>query len=207
MSIIDNVHGGYVHTRRVEVLARRFADLLPGKARVLDIGCGDGLLASRIHTLRPDVSIEGIDVLVRPSTHIPVAPFDGRNIPHESNRFDSAMLVDVVHHIEDPMPLLREACRVSQQCLVIKDHTRDGWLAGPTLRAMDYIANTRHGITPPQNYWPRAQWKVAINELHLQVGVWQDRLGLYPIPADWIFGRSLHFLARLDIARSGAPGR
>jgi hypothetical protein len=72
---------------------------------------------------------------------------------------------------------------------------------------MDYIANTRHGITPPQNYWPRAQWKAAINELHLQVGVWQDRLGLYPIPADWIFGRSLHFLARLDIARAGAPGR
>jgi SAM-dependent methyltransferase len=199
MSIIDTVHGGYVHTRRADVLARHLADLLPHDARVLDIGCGDGLLARRVLHLRPDLRIEGIDVLVRPSTHIPVTRFDGRHIPHESGQFDAAVLVDVVHHIEDPMPLLREALRVSRKCLVIKDHTRDGWLAGPTLRAMDYIGNARHGVALPHNYWPRAQWNAAIDELQLRVGIWRQRLGLYPVPADWLFGRSLHFLARLDI--------
>ena len=46
------------------------------------------------------------------------------------------MFVDVLLHTLDPMILLREAIRVARQTVVIKDHTLDGLLAGPTLRAM-----------------------------------------------------------------------
>jgi SAM-dependent methyltransferase len=107
------VHGKAVFDRRIEVLTRTLADFIPANARVLDIGCGSGTLAKRIMALRPDVSIEGIDVLVRPGTEIPVTEFDGDTIPWPDGHFDIALFVDVLHHTEAPARLLAEAKRVS----------------------------------------------------------------------------------------------
>ena len=44
------------------------------------------------------------------------------------------MCVDVLHHTDDPMILMREAMRVTRQAILIKHHTLDGLFAGPTLR-------------------------------------------------------------------------
>lgn len=198
MSILDRVHGGYIHTRRVRVLCRHFTQLLPPGACVLDVGCGDGLLARRIMESRPDIRIQGVDVLVRAQTHIPVERFDGFTIPYQPESFDMVMFADVLHHTDDPMVLLREAARVARQGIILKDHTRDGLLADATLRYMDRVGNARYGVVLPYNYWPRKQWLAAFEALGLRVGVWRQNLGLYPLPADWLFGRSLHFIARLD---------
>jgi SAM-dependent methyltransferase len=197
-SLVENVHGSYVHTRRVRVLGEHLAAQLPDRARVLDVGCGDGLLASGILTRRPDVQIHGVDVLVRPGTHIPVLPFDGCTIPAEPGQYDVVMFVDVLHHTDDPMVLLREAARVAGQAVLIKDHTLNGLLAEPTLRFMDRVGNARHGVVLPYHYWPKQQWMQAFEELRLSVALWNTHLGLYPFPASLVFERSLHFVARLQ---------
>src|SRR3954451_10064113 len=137
MSLIEQVHETYVFGRRVRKLAEHLAAVLPANARVLDVGCGDGSLDRLIMERRPDVTIEGIDVLVRPHTHIPVTRFDGQVIPHDDGSFDAVMFVDVLHHTDDPLVLLREAARVAIQALVLKDHTADGLLAHSTLAFMD----------------------------------------------------------------------
>jgi SAM-dependent methyltransferase len=199
MSLVDTVHGAYVHSRRTRLLCEHLASLMPHKARVLDVGCGDGLLARCLLQSRVDLEIHGLDVLVRPKTHIPVKLFDGRVIPHRDASFDVVLFMDVLHHVDEPMGLLAEAVRVSRQHLVIKDHTKSGLLAGPTLRFMDWVGNARHGVVLPYNYWPKERWKEAFEELQLQIGFWKRDLGLYPPPASWLFGRSLHFLARLDL--------
>jgi SAM-dependent methyltransferase len=197
MSLIDRVHGGYVFPRRLRVLSGHLAELLPHKARVLDVGCGDGGIAHAVLQQRPDLEIIGIDVLVRERTLIPVTPFDGRSIPFPDAAFDATMLVDVVHHAADPMRLLRECSRVAAGTLVIKDHLADRFLARPTLRLMDVVGNARHGVRLPFDYWSRARWLNAFAELGLRVELWRDRLGLYPAPASWVFESSLHFLALL----------
>lgn len=196
MRLIERVHGG-VHERRVRTLCAHLAPLFPPHARVLDVGSGDGLLARRIALARPDLAIEGIDVLVRENARIPVLPFDGSTIPHGDAAFDAVLFVDVLHHTHDPLVLLREARRVARRAILIKDHTRNGLLAGPTLRFMDRVGNARHGVALPFNYWTRRQWRNAFRTLDLEVAVRKTRLGLYPAPANWIFGRSLHFIARL----------
>jgi SAM-dependent methyltransferase len=200
MDVTGVIHGAYVHRRRVRVLASHLAELAPRQATVLDVGCGDGQLAGLLAQQRPDLSIRGIDLLVRPHTQIPVEAFDGRTIPYPDRSFDGVVFVDVLHHTDDPLILLHEAVRVARRWLLVKHHRRDGLLAGPTLRLMDWVGNARHGVPLPYNYWPKARWDRAWRELGLTVA--QGRaggLGLYPWPASWLFGRGLHFVALLEV--------
>ena len=198
MSVIDRIHGGYVFRRRVRVLSGLLAKLIPSGTTVLDVGCGDGLIAHLISQQRSDVQVQGIDVLIRPQTHVPVVQFDGQTIPHGDATFDVVMFVDVLHHTEDPMVLLREAARVARRAIVIKDHTCNGFLAGPTLRFMDWVGNARHGVVLPYNYWPEAQWAKAFAELGWRMAAQEKRLNLYPWPASLCFDRALHFAARME---------
>jgi SAM-dependent methyltransferase len=199
MSVIGRIHGSYVHSRRVRVLCDHLACFIPEQASVLDVGTGDGLLASLLLERRPDLTIEGVDVLPRPTSHIPVRFFDGRCLPCASKSFDVVLFVDVLHHTKDPMVLLREAVRVARRALVIKDHCRQGFAAGLTLRIMDIVGNARHGVSLPYNYWSRAQWKTAAESLQVRTEKMLTELKLYPSFADWIFGRSLHFLTQMSV--------
>lgn len=202
MRLVGWLHGN-VHERRARILSERFAQLMPAEASVLDVGAGDGMLARLIADQRPDVHLEGIDVHARPTSYIPVRKFDGTRIPHDDGSVDVVLFVDVLHHTDDPMILLREACRVAREAILIKDHTCNGVLAHPTLRFMDWVGNARHGVALPYNYWTRQRWVAAFEQLGLEVDEWAVNLALYPPPANWIFGRRLHFLARLRPPEAG----
>jgi SAM-dependent methyltransferase len=197
MKLLANLHGALVFDRRTRVLSERLAALLPENATVLDVGCGNGLIDRLIAEHRPDVNITGVDLIVRPETQIPVTQFDGKRIPFDDGAFDVVMFVDVLHHTENPEILLAEANRVANRAVVLKDHTRDGLLAGPTLRFMDWVGNAPHGIPLPYNYWPERRWREAFAELGFTSEIWLNKLGLYAAPANWLFDRSLHFIARL----------
>lgn len=185
-------------------MADHLAALIPRNARVLDIGCGDGTIDYVVAQRRPDVSIKGIDVLVRPNARIPVEPFDGVRIPHPDATFDIVMFVDVLHHTSDPMVLLREATRVAK-AILIKDHFREGLLANATLRLMDWVGNAHHGVVLPYNYWSKAEWDAAWDELSWRPSHMNLSLKLYPMPACWIFERGLHFIAKYEKVNPVSP--
>lgn len=195
--MIGRLHSQHVLSRRVRVLAGHIASLLPDAGEVLDVGCGDGQIASLVMQQKTGVRLSGVDVVPRESTALPIAMFDGRTLPGPDGSKDAVMFVDVLHHTDDPMVLLREAARVSRRWIVIKDHNRDGLLAGPTLRFMDWVGNARFGIALPYNYWPAARWDAAFADLGLAREKNLTALGLYPAWADWLFGRGLHFVTLL----------
>jgi SAM-dependent methyltransferase len=205
MNVVERVHAGYVHPRRLRVLAGHVARLLPHGARVLDVGAGDGRLARLVMAERPDVGIGGLDVLVRGGAQIPIDAFDGRTLPLGDGSVDAVLFIDVLHHAHDPLELLREGARVSRGVVIIKDHTLDGFLAGPTLRFMDRIGNARHGVALPFNYWPRQKWLSVLDRLGLSIVEWRSALGLYPRPAAWLFERSLHFIAAVQVTAPAPP--
>jgi SAM-dependent methyltransferase len=199
-SVIGRFHARAVFGRRVRVLAAHLATLVPRDARVVDVGCGDGSIAARLMQLRPDIDLVGIDVLLRPRTHIPVVLCDGEAIPYDDATFDAVLLVDMLHHTRDPTKLLKEAARVSPRTVIIKDHLANGFLAEPTLRLMDWVGNAHHGIDMPQEYWTESRWHQAFADAGLVHDVWLTSLGLYPRPASWIFDRRLHVLCRASVA-------
>jgi SAM-dependent methyltransferase len=206
MGVVEAMHGRLVWDRRVEVLTEQISRRLPNGARVLDVGCGDGTIASEIMTRRPDVQITGIDVLVRPETKIEVTEFDGRTIPFGADSFDAVTFVDVLHHTDDATRLLTEAARVASSAVVIKDHLAHGFLAVPTLRAMDWVGNASHGVALPYNYWTQPQWDVAFAHSGLVVDDAITRLGLYAPPVSWACDRKLHVVWRLR-HHPGEPAR
>lgn len=203
MKALRSLHGRLVYDRRTRVLAARLAELLPRDAQALDVGCGDGRIDRLILERRPDVAIEGIDVRLRPDAQIPVSRYDGLRIPRADGEVDAVLLVDVLHHAERPEGLLREALRVAKRAVLVKDHTRNGILAGPTLRLMDWVGNAPHGVALRYDYWRESLWRETFRNLEIRPAVWERRLGLYPRPASWIFDRSLHFVALFDLTRSG----
>jgi SAM-dependent methyltransferase len=197
MRSLGRIHNAAVFGRRVRVISDLMARQIAPNSAVLDVGCGDGSIASLIMTQRPDVRIVGVDVLVRPHTRIKIEQFDGEHLPFPDRSFDVVTFVDVLHHTVDPEILLREARRVARSAIVLKDHCRDGFLAGPTLRIMDWVGNAAHGVVLPYNYWPKAQWQESFARLQLDVTAWNDALSLYPWPASLLFDRRLHFIAAL----------
>ena len=199
---INWVHSRFIHSRRVNVLANWISQQIVPNARLLDVGCGDGKLASKIGQERQDVAISGIDVLVRPNPVIEVKEFNGTEIPFEDHSFDTVLLVDVLHHTDHQTTLLKECARVAQQQIIIKDHFLQGIAAQKTLEFMDHVGNSRHGVEIPCNYLTPTQWTELFQAAGLRNALTLDSLGLYLPPLNWVFERKLHFIAVLEHTHS-----
>lgn len=196
--LLNRFHSTRVLRRRVETLSRHLAGMIPPNQQVLDVGCGDGQVARLLLSQRRDLKLTGVDVLVRPHTAVPVVAFDGHTLPYPDNAMDVVMLIDVLHHADDPRALLHEAARVSRHWVLIKDHTQQGWMAKSTLSLMDWIGNAHHGVALRYQYWTPPDWQDAWTVLRLRPVNTLTDLGLYPAWADWLFGRRLHFISLLE---------
>lgn len=194
-------HRRFVFERRARVLADMFAARIPEGASVLDIGCGDGTIGRQIADARPDIRIEGVELMARPECQIPCRVFDGTTLPVADASYDVCLFVDVLHHTLDPRTLLCEARRVARQYVLIKDHLNGNPLDDLTLRFMDWVGNRPHGVQLTYRYQSRAQWVGHFQHCGLTETSWTSDVPLYPPPMSLIFGRGLHFIGALAAKR------
>lgn len=195
---IGQAHEKLVFNRRVRVLVQEIGAMLPPEAEMLDVGTGDGQIAKMIGEQQSDTQVQGIDIMKREVIHIPVTLFDGTTIPMEDNSVDVVTFVDVLHHTNDPQILISEASRVARKAVIIKDHLSENTLDHATLRLMDWVGNAPHGVVLPYNYAPRKDWDIWFANAGLTTDTFQTEIPLYPAPLSWVFGRKLHFIARLN---------
>lgn len=188
----------WYYNRRIWVLSRHLARAIPNRGTVLDIGCGDGQLALALMRLRPDLKVEGVDVVARPKTLIPVSQYDGAHLPFADRSFDYVTIIDVLHHTDDPTVVLSEASRVAREGVVIKDHLREGLLAQETLAFMDWCGNIGDGVPLPYNFLSRNEWADAFARSRLATVSTDERLDIYLPPGRWLFDRNLHFVSYLS---------
>lgn len=194
MFLLNYFHSHFIYERRIQRLTRILSTVLPHNVSMLDVGCGDGLLDREIKKQRPDLAVAGIDVLLRPQTHIPVTQFDGFHIPYRDKTFDIVMLIDVLHHAADPEQLMSECLRVSKTGIIIKDHIANNKFQFYMLKFMDWTGNASHGVRLPYNYWSAQKWNSQYQRMQLKKILYQTDLHLYPWPASLFFDSTLHFI-------------
>jgi SAM-dependent methyltransferase len=198
MTLVRRLHAGLVFGRRTQTIAQFFTPHVPQGATVLDVGCGDGTIASLLLQHDPTLSIQGLEIAARPACSIECRLFDGKRIPHPDRSFDVCLFVDVLHHAEDMEFLLKEARRVSRRFLLIKDHCCENRFDWWTLKVMDWVGNRPHGVVLTYDYKSRKQWIETFASCGLRPVTWQESLPLYSFPVRYIFGRKLHFVALLE---------
>jgi len=200
--VIKPLHETLVLDRHLRVLSAHISQLVApqGRMKGLDVGCGSGRLARRMMEAFPNLEIVGTDVVVRKDAVIPVTPYDGKRLPCADKSFDFTMLVDVLHHADDPAGVLRECCRASRCFVLIKDHFCESWWDGIWLRMMDWGGNRAEGINMSYGYLSRSEWERIFKEVGLVPDSSRYSLGLFPPPFSFIFEGRLHFITKLSLS-------
>ncbi len=149
-------------------------------ARVLDVGCGTGLLASVLRK-RGDYTVDGIDISAA-SLHLAERRGDYARLIHhdlqdlplpvQDNAYDAAASVGVLTYIEDAEALLRDLCRCVRTGGAITFTQRTDLWEGRNFPEMiarlerDGLWVKPH-ITPPQKYLPgNEEFSDEINVIH-----------------------------------------
>jgi hypothetical protein len=200
------------HERRVGVLADRIAmhveSLVPrGRARCLDVGRGDLLLADAIHARAPRTDWRGIDVHDAPSdlhdNHDDRSgeyrALDGCTLPYGEREFDIALLCDVLSETpENAAQLLTEAGRVAQRVLV-KDRFEYGSYSRTMLRLMDVVDRRGCVGNGPPRYFTREGFTRLATEQRFTITALDCGLALYDdVPvARTVLRPDSHFIAVL----------
>lgn len=198
VSLTKLIHNKLVYSRRMDRLTELLLPLLQNSKNILDVGCGDGKIDCHLLDRDTNINIKGIDVLVRPETYIEVEQYDGKNIPYKDKTFDTIMVIDVLHHTDDPNAIVAELTRVSSKYVVIKDHIKKGIISYLKLRIMDYVGNAHYHVRLPYNYQTLEQWKNIFDVNNLEVVKMERRLNLYTGLFHVLFDGDLHFIAVLE---------
>lgn len=104
----------------VERVARRLAP-----RAIADVGCGDGVLLSKLAERGLGERREGYEISERAVKLATgrrgvdrVSRFDGTILPAGDGEYDLAVLSHVLEHVPDPAPLLRETARIARAVVV-----------------------------------------------------------------------------------------
>ena len=116
-----------------------------GGDRVLDLGCGTGDSVEQFGSVNPNVRWVGVDVERSPEvdartrTDAEFRTFDGRSIPADDGSIDLVYCKQVLEHVSEPAPLIRDVGRVLRP---------GGWFAGSTSQLEPYHSLSVGNITP-----------------------------------------------------------
>ena len=123
---------------------------------ILDLGCGPcwvtSILRNEGFNVTPvdveDLSImEGIEPIV----------YDGKELPFGDNEFDITLLLTVLHHVREPVSLLREVKRVSNDVVIIED-VHSNAVMKQIIKFLDSAANLEFR-GPPHNNHTDNEWR------------------------------------------------
>lgn len=144
----------------------RFLPFLPPNEKILDIGCGNGLISLYLQKKGFDVTALDVENLAY-SEDIKVVVYDGKNIPFTENQFDTALLITVLHHTDNPEKVLQEAVKVAKKIVIIEDIYENRFQQYLTY-FMDTLVNLGFSNMTYQNKSDKA-WQQLFEDLSLEI--------------------------------------
>lgn len=157
--------------QRAKMNFRNMKHYITGE-KILDLGAGDGLMASEIkNQLGKDIIL--VDILDYNRTDLPLILYNPEGkIPLRDNEVDTTILYTVLHHSSDPKRLLEEATRVTKQRLIIKEAYVEDDIKKMINSFFDWFYNRVIGdedIYVPLNFLKVAGWREILKSCGFDV--------------------------------------
>jgi len=197
-ALLQHLYNITLRNRRLNKFTEILTPYMPENAVILDLGCGNGDLAAHLQKNKKGLQFVGLEIKPREDAAIPIMAYDGTMIPYEDNHFDYVMLVTVLHHTDDYLPLLKEAKRVAKKGIIIADHQYKNKLEWLTLAFIDWPGNVPFGVYTPFNFKTRSDWQELYRQTGLVETAYNDQLYVYGKTADFALGKKMHFISVLD---------
>lgn len=199
-----------IYKRRIDVLSSLIVSQLQVGDKVLDIGCGSGMLGAAVTGAQESpigITYRGLEKVKRGGEPIEVIEHAIGPLPFRDQEFDVVILADVLHHEVQESSLISEAARVCKRTLVIKDHKPDGFLGFWRVCFLDWAANHPHEVKCLYRYHTRKEWLTIFEEHKLIPTLEEMSIDLYPPLMNLIFGKRLQYFVvlRRDNAEQRAP--
>ncbi|MFN8545631.1 MAG: methyltransferase domain-containing protein [Candidatus Binatia bacterium] len=140
--------------------------------RLLDLGCGTGLLAIRLRREMPGTALVGCDysigMLRQARARLPDAPWvqgDAGRLPFRDGAFDAIVSTEAFHWFPDQAAALAECRR-----LVVPGGRLLAALVNPPLEAMSRVVRVGSGLVGQPFYWPtRARMRDLLEAARFRV--------------------------------------
>lgn len=155
--------------------------------RVLDLGCGTGVILKEIRNINNEAELFGLDLsenmilqaAERLGTDVGLSAGDAENMPYEDNSFDLVCCVESFHHYPNPAKALSEINRVLRKGGVLL--ICDTWARSPIRQIMNifirfssdgdvhiYSENEINGLLAAAGF-DIVSWKLITDHAYLSV--------------------------------------
>lgn len=146
------------------MICRSLQPWFSGGERVLDVGCGNGLVSQVLkETLGLD--LWGTDIQDYRKTEIPFTVMETPHaLPFHETSFEAILFNDVLHHVQHSEPLLIEASRLTDQIFIFED--KESWL----LKLVDIGLNKLYfaDMPVPLTFKSSEEWISLFSKLGFQ---------------------------------------
>ena len=156
---------------RSKILTSLYKDWIHKSDNVLDIGCGNGIVANELKNYF-NCKMTCTDIMNYLKVSFPFKIMKNENeIPFKDNTFDVSLLNDVLHHTNNQKQMIKEASRVSKNVLIFE--------VSPSLKVKvaDYLINKLHNprMKTPFNFRNLYGWEQLFEEVNLNVKCFRIR--------------------------------
>jgi SAM-dependent methyltransferase len=143
-----------------------FEGYLKEKERILDLGCGNCVISDQLLSKGYQVTPMDIKDLSIVNSVNPLV-YDGHLLPFEEKKFDTVLLLTVLHHSQQPIINLEESKRTGKQIILLED-TYSNRLQKFITQSMDTLVNFGHSPMTFQNR-SEQEWEEIFAQLKLKI--------------------------------------